>query len=185
MLMLYISLIDDDEELKKFEITYYAYRNRMVLTAYSILKNKEDAEDVVHDTFIKIARNMKSIDDPESKRTLSYVLKSTKNNAINLFNKNKKRQNKDHLKYIQNITDEQFFEELEIAESYDEIVLAISNLNDIYRDVLFYHFICEMEIKDIADLLGRKRSTVQQQLIRGKKTLLKMLEKNRRDQIEQ
>ena len=34
-----------------------------------------------------------------------------------------------------------------------------------------------MKIKDIADLLGKKNSAVRQQLVRGKKMLIEILEK--------
>lgn len=181
MLALYMSFIDDEDDRAKFEILYHTYRKRMVLTAYSVLHNKDDAEDAVHDTFIKIARNMKSIGDPESDETLSYVIKATKNNAINLLNKNKRRTEWIKLDDIENMTDEQFFDKLSLTESYEKIVAAIRSLDDTYRDVMFYHFVKEMKIKDIADLLGKKNSTVHQQLIRGKKKLIEILEKDLRD----
>lgn len=181
MLALYMSFIDDEDDRTKFEIIYRTYRKRMVLTADSVLHNKDDAEDAVHDTFIKIARNMKSIDDPESDKTLSYVIKATRNNAINLLNKNNRRNELIQIDDVENMTDEKFFEKLSLIESYEEIVSAIRNLNDTYRDVMFYHFVKEMKIKDIADLLGKKNSAVQQQLIRGKKKLLEILEKDLRD----
>lgn len=181
MLALYMSFIDDEDDRAKFEILYHTYRKRMVLTAYSVLHNKDDAEDAVHDTFIKIARNMKSIGDPESDETLSYVIKATKNNAINLLNKNKRRTEWIKLDDIENITDEQFFEKLSLTESYEKIVSAIRSLDDTYRDVMFYHFVKEMKIKDIAYLLGKKNSTVHQQLVRGKKKLIEILEKDLRD----
>lgn len=38
-----------------------------------------------------------------------------------------------------------------------------------------------MKISEIADLLGRKRSTVHQQLVRGKKSLIELLENDLRD----
>lgn len=50
-----------------------------------------------------------------------------------------------------------------------------------YRDVMYYHFVCDMKIKDIADLLGEKPSAVQQKLIRGKKKLLEILDDDLRD----
>lgn len=181
MLALYMSFIDDEDDRAKFEILYHTYRKRMVLTAYSVLHNKDDAEDAVHDTFIKIARNMKSIDEPESDRTLSYLIKATKNNAINLHNKNKRRNELIKLDDVENMTDEQFFDKLSLTESYEKIVAAIRSLDDTYRDVMFYHFVKEMKIKDIADLLGKKNSTVHQQLIRGKKKLIEILEKDLRD----
>ncbi len=52
MLAFYMAFIDDEDDREKFEIIYNEYRKRMVSTAYSILRNHEDAEDAVHDTFI-------------------------------------------------------------------------------------------------------------------------------------
>lgn len=176
MLFLYLAIIDDEVDRDKFEIIYYSYRKRMVFEAYSVLHNSFDAEDAVHETFIKIARNIKAIDDPDSTKTLSYVLKAVKNTAINMYNKNKKSNDFVDIDTVQNMADEDFFEKLEISENYDEVVKAIRRLNDKYRDVLFYHYVSDMKISDIADLLGRKKSTVQQQLVRGKKLLIESLE---------
>lgn len=78
MLALYLSLIDNEDDRDKFEFIYLIYRKRMVSEAYNILRNEYDAEDAVHDTFIKLARNMKAIDEPDSDKTLSYVLKAVK-----------------------------------------------------------------------------------------------------------
>lgn len=177
MLTLYMSFIDDENDKPKFEIIYYTYRERMLLMAESVLHNRQDAEDAVHDTFIKIARNMKSIDEPESVRTLSYVLKATKNTAINLNNKNKSNENRVYMDSIDDISDKEFFEKLNISENYNAVVNAILEFDDIYKDVLFYHFVQEMKVSEIADLLNRKRSTVKQQLVRGKKILLETLDK--------
>lgn len=181
MLLFYMSLIDNDDDRAKFEIIYNNYRKRMVNTAFSVLKNEEDAEDAVQDTFIKIARNMRSIGEPDSTETLSYVLKATKNTAINLSKKNTRRNKHIQLENVENISDGQFLEELRIQENYEEVVKAIRSLNDTYRDVLFYYFVRNMKAKDIADLLGRSISAVQQQIIRGKKKLLEKLENDLRD----
>lgn len=175
MLALYLAIIDDEDDRVKFEKLYYNYRKRMVYEAYSILHNKADAEDAVHDTFIKIARNMKSIDDPDSDKTLCYVLKAVKNTAINIFHKNERVTTFDEVGDVEKMTDENFFEKLGISENYKEVVDAIRGLDDTYRDAMFYHFVSEMKISEIAELLGRKKSTVQQQLVRGKKLLLEIL----------
>lgn len=181
MLMFYMSLIDNDDDRAKFEILYNKYRKRMLFTADSVLHNKEDAEDVVHETFIKIARNMRSIGDPDSSETLSYVLKAAKNTAINLSKKNAAENKHIKLEDVENMSDGQFLEKLRIQENFDEVVKAIRSLNDTYRDVLFYYFVRGMKAKDIADLLGRSNSAVQQQIIRGKKKLLEILDNDLRD----
>ena len=179
MITLYMSFIDDEDEREKFEIIYRLYRKRMVSTAFSVLHNREDAEDTVHETFIRIAKNMKSIDNPMSERTLSYVIKATRNNAINLLN-NKEKDNID-IESIENIPNKDFFEKLSVAESYDEIVSAIQALSEVYRDVMYFHYVLDMKIKDVADLFGEKTSTVQQKLIRGKKKILEILSEKSRD----
>lgn len=176
MLALYMSFIDDEKDKSKFEIVYYTYRGRMLTMSESVLHNQEDAEDVVHDTFIKIARNIKSIDDPHSSKTLSYVLKATKNTAINLLNKRKKQGVKVNFERINDISDEEFIEKLDLKNCYDDVVKSILNLDDTYKDVMFYHFVQDMKADEIADLLGRKKSTVKQQLVRGKKILLETLD---------
>lgn len=175
MLFLYLAIIDDEDERAKFEKLYYNYRKRMVYEAYLVLHNNADAEDAVHDTFIKIARNMKSIGDPDSDKTLWYVLKAVKNTAINILHKNEKLTNFSELGDVEKLSDESFFEQLGISENYKEVVDAIRRLDDTYRDAMFYHFVSEMKISEIAELLGRKRSTVKQQLVRGKKILIGIL----------
>ena len=137
MLMFYMSLIDNDDDREKFELLYKNYRKRMVSVAFSVLKNREDAEDAVHDTFIKIARNMQSIGNPNSDETLSYVLKAAKNNAINLSQKNATRNKHIQLEDVENMTDEQFFDKLNIQENYEEVVKAIQSISNTYKDLSF------------------------------------------------
>lgn len=49
--------------------------------ALKIVKNSTDAEDVLHDAFIKTAKSIKQIDDIGSRRTAAYLTVITKNTA--------------------------------------------------------------------------------------------------------
>ena len=173
MLILYLSLIDSEKDKSKFEILYYEYRERMYFAAFYILNNKEDAEDAVHDAFVGVARNMKALGEPVSDKTLSYVIKAARNSAINIYNKNKKSKaviNNDGL-----ISDADFYEQLSIKERYGEVVEALAKLDDTYKIPMYYYFVCEMKIKDIAVLTGLSVSAVKQRIHRGKKELLNNL----------
>lgn len=174
MLILYLSLIDNEADKSKFESIYYEYRERMYYAAFDVVKNKEDAEDAVHNAFIGIANNMKSIDEPLSNKTLSYVIKAAKNAAINIYNKNHKMITVEYSDKIQ-ITDDDFFNTVFLKEEYSEVVKAISNLKDIYKIPMYYFYVCDMKIKDIADLTGLSVSAVKVRIHRGKKELLKLL----------
>ena len=48
-------ILETDADKSLFEELYKKYKARMYKYAYSILHNKEDAEDVVHQAFLTIA----------------------------------------------------------------------------------------------------------------------------------
>lgn len=56
MLALYMSFIDDESHRRLFEKIYIEYRDPMFFMARSVLGNDSDAEDIVHDVFLKIAK---------------------------------------------------------------------------------------------------------------------------------
>ncbi len=175
MLAFYMALIDEESDKEKFERIYHLYAKRMLKMAYSVLHNQSQCEDVVHEAFIKIARNINAVDEVDSVKTLSYVLKATKNTAINWDKKRQKEKSNVKLDDCEKLSDDDFIERLDIGNTYNRVVEAILSLDEKYRDVLYYHFVCEMSVNNISDLLGRKTSTVKQQLVRGKKILLEKL----------
>ena len=61
-MLVYLMMIDSQEDQSKFEKVYLTYRGLMYHVAYKILNNKHDAEDAVHSAFIKIAENIQKID---------------------------------------------------------------------------------------------------------------------------
>ena len=78
---MFIYTFDTEGEKGKFEVIYYRYRDMLYMCALGIVKNSADAEDVLHDAFIKIAKNIKQIDDINSKSTAAYLAVITKNTA--------------------------------------------------------------------------------------------------------
>ena len=99
MLAFYLSLIDNDNDRKLFERIYYAHRKQMLTLAFAILENEDDAEDLVHDVFCNIAEKyMQSLKNIKNEQDMkNYLLKATKNSALN-----KKRDSKHHLSLDEN-----------------------------------------------------------------------------------
>ena len=63
-MIIYMQMLETPEEKSKFEQLYLEYKGLMFHVAYEILHNEQDAEDAVHQAFVKIAENIKKIDDP-------------------------------------------------------------------------------------------------------------------------
>ena len=67
-MIVYLQMIETDEDKSKFEEIYQEYRNLMYYVAYKRMQHEQDAEDVVHHVFVKIAENIKNI-EPVSPKT--------------------------------------------------------------------------------------------------------------------
>ena len=63
-MFLYLAMIDSDADKSKFEILYSEYKNLMYYTANRILRNSSDAEDVVHQAFLKVIEILDTISSP-------------------------------------------------------------------------------------------------------------------------
>ena len=79
--IIYADIIDDAEDLALFEEIYEEYYRQMFFKANIILNDTHEAEDAVHDAFIGIARNMKTIRAIQEKTDLYYYLVRAAENA--------------------------------------------------------------------------------------------------------
>ena len=184
MLTLFLTFIDDEDDKELFEKIFYDYRRQMMYLALSIVNNEADAEDVVHDVFLRIAiRNMDIVRKINySKDLRNYLLKATKNTALNLIKKRKQVSvsldtiNEYAIDGIKDYPDESFLEFICKKNDYEQVVNAIRCLDDKYRDVLYYHYVLELTVGETANSLNQTVAATKKQLVRGKKLLLKLLD---------
>lgn len=184
MLIIYLGLIDDERQHVKFEEIYITYRMQMIHLAKSYFENEADAEDVVHDVFVRVAtKHMKfiqTLSNPDDVR--NYLLKATKNTAINEL-KRKSRANvsiediaESDLDGFPDLTDDTFIETICTKAEYKRVVQELLSMEEPYRDIMYYHFVLDLTVPEAAKLLGRNITTAKKQLVRGKKLLLYKLE---------
>lgn len=121
--------------IEKFEWIYQNYRLGMLAMAYSILKNKETSEDIVHKAFINI---MEKIDmfDIYDKRTKAYCTIAVKNLCLNYQKREK------HFK-------------IEQLDLYEDSVLNLPGINNI--DQVEAHIVYESLVNEINTLPDLQR----------------------------
>lgn len=176
MLILCLTLIDDEEETLKFEEIYNKYRLQMIYTAQKILGNYHDAENAVQDTFIKIARNMKKISKLNSNEVFSYVIKAVQNTSINLL-ESKERHKTIDIDDCYELDDRTALTDLCVLENYEIIVKCIGKMDIIYRDVFYLYYIDDVPLKEIAQKLDRNQATVRKQISRAREVFIKNMKK--------
>lgn len=86
--MLITGIVMDNEPVRnKIEEIYREYRKLLFYTAYSILKDYHEAEDVVHMAIIKVCEYLDKIDDIKCNKTKAFLVIIVRNIAINVYNK--------------------------------------------------------------------------------------------------
>lgn len=181
-MLLFLNSINNDDQQIELEEIYKAYRKQMALTAFSVVHNKSDAEDAVHDVFLRIASNnhmdlIQELKNPNDLR--NYLLKAAKNSALNIQNRNKVHKDllsdldfSEDSEEIPELSDNDFLNRLCTKLEYDALVEAILSLDERYREIMYYHFVMELTVVQAAKLLGKKIPTAKKLLVRGKKLLL-------------
>ena len=131
---------------QKLEKLYVIYENKMYALAYSILHNKAQAEDIVHDSFVKLTDYLDKIKDPDDTRTKALVLKIVKNNAINRYHKNQREawlydfNDKDDIADPHDVIDKKLTE----INNCTILAEAARDMPDIYKEVIRMR--CYMEL---------------------------------------
>lgn len=171
MLLFFAALIDDEDDKLTFEHIYDVYQLRMLHIALGILKNQEDAEDAVQETLLKIARTIKSVPTDNEKLLNAYVYTAIRNTSLTILNAKENRKQTVELDSVSISGGADPFEVMAQMESYATLQSLIRALPDQYREVLMLRYAVGLKPKQIAILLDRKVTTVQQQVTRGKQLL--------------
>ena len=133
-------------------------------TALWYSKSKEDAEDIVQNTFLKLLSKQISFQDEEHIR--KWLLRVAINECKNLWS-SYWRKNVDFLEEIK-----EYFATSE-EKDYPEIYQAVCELAPKLRVVVYLFYYEEYSSKEISEILNVKEATVRTRLTRARK-LLKM-----------
>lgn len=142
----YLMMIDAPVEQSKFEKIYTHYKGLMYHVAFQILNNKEDAEDAVHDAFVKIAENITKIDDAVCPKTQHFIVTIVENRAIDVYRSNSRRKSKPY--------DDDFPGVPVNPEKTYSLSYCMAQLPARYREVILLKYYHGFSCKEIAKLMN-------------------------------
>ncbi len=144
------------EELKKgkndaLQNIFEILSKPVYLFAFSILRNQQDAEDVLQNTFIKVKNN---IEQYKSNTNLkNWILTIAKNFALNEYNRKKRfTEFPNEIAYVQNI--EKMLDDKMLLKK------AMQKLNLIERQILILYAVQGFKHREIARILEIPLGTV-------------------------
>ncbi len=145
---------------------YRLYEQPMYFEAYKILHDEYLAEDAVHEAFLKLIRNRKKIVDPASPSVKSYVYKTLRSAALDLYRRQKKQR--------ENMLEmDEAMENTLIAEDFrqDLPISLLSELPPKYASVMRCLFLDGLSIKETAAVLDISEELVRKRCERARKLL--------------
>lgn len=166
-----------------FEQIVLSTENAVYNLALSLLKNKEDAEDVTQETYLRLWRSIAELKIESSLKL--YILKTARNLALDLIRKNSRREDADTA--IQG-TDGEFEIDIEDTDSSSRPDIAylqnieakavresIGELPTAARELIILRDVEGLSYSEIATMLGIAEGTLKSKLFRARARLRQII----------
>lgn len=138
-----------DEEA--FEMIYRKYEGLIYYIALSITKNKEDAEEIVQDTFVNMFNSINTYE--EKNKFKQWLMQIARNLSYNKVTRNKEKNN---------IHDEEIINNTASEENKYDIILTINNsLDETSSKVVILKIVYNFSFKEIAEEMNMTINQVQ------------------------
>lgn len=148
---IFIEIANKNED--EFNKLYEKYKGLVYAISFSILKNKENCEDITQIVFAKIW-NMNKENLPKANEA-SWLYSLTKNETLNFLRKERDAINIDDIYYISNDKD---LNDVTEKDSYNRI---ISKLSEKEQEIVSLKVLSGLSFKEIAGILNMPIGTVQ------------------------
>ena len=163
-------------DIEVFSLLVSKYQNLVFTICSRVFDNKEEAEDIAQESFIKCYQSLKQFKG-ESKFS-SWLYTITYNTCMNHL-KYKKRQTS--VEDIANVADQDIIEQdhifakLEQKEQTNLIQQALSKLELDEQMIIQLYYYEELPIKEISNILSLKIENIKIKLFRSRKNLFNIL----------
>ena len=159
----------NQDQNERFERLVNQYQTSLLRTCYMYLRDREQAEDAVQETFFKAYRNLGAFRGESAEKT--WLMKI----AVNTCHDMRKTGWFRHMD--RRVTPEMLPEASVPFQEFEEgLIVEVMNLPLRLREVVLLYYYQNMDTNEIAQTLGIARSSVSGRLQRARKKLRDVLE---------
>lgn len=169
-------------ERKALEQFYDCYAPLLLGVAMRYCNRRDEAEDQLHDSMLKIIRNIKDFKPSFKGAFEAWMKRITINQCLNSLRQRKDFRFSDEIPEISTESDEVMDAELVSDLSSQEIISMMQSLPVGYRTVLNLYVFEEMSHKEIAKELNISENTSKSQLSKARIAMKKKLEQKNKVQ---
>lgn len=149
------------------------YKNLVYTVALKMVKNREEAEEVSQDTFIKAFKNLSKFKGDSKFSTWLYRI--TYHNCLDRFKKNEKHYKTDSIESLVSFNVSSTDDVLKTIEKEDRAAMMQRCLDDLpeeERTIIWFFYYKELSLKEIAEITQFTEANIKVKLHRGRKHLL-------------
>ena len=157
--------MDNEGKELSVEEVLSRYSDMVYRLAYARTKNRQDAEDITQEVFLKYMRSEKSFADEEHRK--AWLLRVTANTSKSILTSAWAK----HYARMEELPEES----CQIEEK-SEVFYAVQKLPEKYRIVIQLYYYEELSVQEISEILSKKESTVKSLLLRGRERVKNLLE---------
>jgi len=153
-----------------FEDLIAVMERPLLYYAMSLTGSQDSALDVLQEVWIKTFRGIRKLKDPGALRPWLYSI--VHGIAVDRIRKNSRREAAEQFQY------EEFVEAEEPSfanEDAEEIHQALSGISLLHREVLVLHFLEDLSIDQIAEVVGCSEGTVKSRMHYAKRAMKEAL----------
>ncbi len=177
-MLLYLSMLDTQEEKDKFTELYEQYRHFCWYVANQQLGDAHLAEDAVQEAFMALTGHLDKVEEVDSPRTKRFLMTIVKSKAIDILRKRKGGEllTEELLTEIPDPSSD-LLNQYITKENYHHLISCVLELDEAYRVVFEYKYVHHLPDREIARLLDITPKLVNVRFYRARKKLQEMLKK--------
>ena len=164
-------------DTNSFGLLIDRYQNYAFTIAVRIVKNREEAEEVAQDAFVKAYHSLRSYRG-EAKFS-SWLYRIVYHKALDRI---KGRRNSHHFEIIEEITQDRVealgngLDEILETERNRKVKACIDQLPEVESAIVTMYYFEDLSVKDISEITGLSEDNVKIKLFRSRKKLFGLLE---------
>jgi RNA polymerase sigma-70 factor (ECF subfamily) len=159
------------------------YKDKIFYLAYRMLSNRQEAEDAVQETFLRVFVNLERYD--EAQKFSTWIFRIATNLCIDKLRKRKQTYSLDadlpdgegndwHAMLEGNEPTPE--KQVVVSETREQVREAIDSLPEKYKSVVILRYLHDMSLQEIGDVLDMPVTTVKTRVHRGREFLRGKLE---------
>lgn len=173
MLLFYMTLADTVEQRTAIEEIYRRWQGLMYSIALGILRDESLAEDAVHETMLCLIEWSRShqMQDAEKMKGLIYLI--VRQRSFHLLQQKRRTVSLEELNGFEPVDFSPY-----AATEVGPMLSALGRLKEEYREILQLHYLHELSMKEIAEILGIRLAAAQKRLHRARQAIKNEVKEN-------